>query len=34
MINPTSDYLLIETGGFNTKGGSAWKSPWMIMKRL
>lgn len=27
------DYLLIETGGFNAKGGQDCKSLWMAMKR-
>jgi hypothetical protein len=28
-----SDYLLIETGGFNAKHPAGWKSAWYVMKR-
>jgi len=28
-----TDYLFIEVGGFQTKNGNAWKSPWFVMKR-
>ena len=27
------DYLFIESGGFSSKAGSAWKSPLYVMKR-
>ncbi len=28
-----SDYLFIESGGFQTKNGNSWKSPWFVLKR-
>jgi hypothetical protein len=28
-----TEYLFIEAGGFNTKHGDQWKSPWFILKR-
>jgi len=27
------DYLLIEAGGFDTKHGTAWTSPWLVLER-
>ena len=28
-----TDYLFIECGGFQTKNGNTWKSPWFVLKR-
>ena len=28
-----TDYLFIESGGFNPKHPAGWKSPWMVLKR-
>jgi hypothetical protein len=28
-----TDYLFIETGGFQTKNGNTWKCPWFVLKR-
>jgi hypothetical protein len=28
-----TEYLFIQAGGFQTKNGSQWKSPWFVMKR-
>jgi len=28
-----TDYLFIEIGGFQTKNGNTWKSPWFVLKR-